>query len=256
MLEKIYETIRGILFYKMPKNAEGHVVVYDHVLEGWHLGDRDVLPSNLSIIIYGSSENIGDAAFGMQEIEHRITIGISAGSNQTENSEKLVQELARLVYYSLKDYRVMWIMDLCPICQKWALTPEHFTNQHNTILSPFVTAAQSAFSTLWAETHSSPSPAPLASGIAADAFLRMYEAVRNDTSVTNLTEEARLNIKQMQKDLLSPIRLIYGVKISEAKPSDDGRGQQLLKQGQFTLTARELVPIVNAGPDSVPIEAV
>jgi hypothetical protein len=256
MLEKIYDTIKGILYYRMPKNAEGNVVIYDHVVRGWYFGDRDVKPSNLSIIVYGSSANVGDSAFGMQEVEHRLTIGVDAGADNTEISERLVQELARVVHAVLKDYRTLWVMELCPFCNKWSMTPEHFTDQHATVMAPFVTQAETAFDTRWAETHSSAAPAPPDSGIAADAFLRLYEAVRNNTVVANLTDDAKTNIKQMQKDLISPIRVLYGVKLSDVKPSDDGRGQQLLKQGQFTLTARELVPIVNQGPDGVPLEAV
>ena len=94
------------------------------------------------------------------------------------------------------------------------------------------------------------------SGLAADAYIRLYEAVRNNDVVANLSTEGKNNILQMQKDLINPLRLLYGIKTTDVKPSDDGRGQQLLRQGQFTLSAKEIIKVVNLGPDDVPIEAV
>ena len=256
MLERIYDTIRGILYYRMPKNAEGNVVIYDRVVSGWYFGDRDVKPSSLSIIVYGATVPVADAAFGMQEVEHRITIGTDAGSDNTENSERQAQELARVVFEVLKDYRTLWVMDLCPVCGKWSMTPRHFTEAHGTLMAPFVSATTTHFNTLWSQNHSSSAPTLPDSGLAADAFLRLYEAVRNGDNVANLSTEAEANILQMQKDLASPLRLLFDVKLTDSKPSDDGRGQQLLRQGEFTLSARELVKVVNRGPDDVPLEAV
>jgi hypothetical protein len=256
MLEKIYDTIRGILYYKMPKNAEGKVVIYDRVVQGWYFGDRDVKPSSLSIIVYGSTVPVSDVAFGLQEVEHKITIGVDAGADNSEISERQAQELARVVYEVLKSYRNLWIMDLCPICGKWSMTPRHFIEDHGTLMAPFVTASTTNFNNLWSQNHSASAPTLPDSGLAADAYIRLYEAVRNNDVVANLSTEGKNNILQMQKDLINPLRLLYGIKTTDVKPSDDGRGQQLLRQGQFTLSAKEIIKVVNLGPDDVPIEAV
>ena len=94
-----------------------------------------------------------------------------------------------------------------------------------------------------------------ASGLATEAFYRVYEAVGAGISVTYLPSTARTNILAMRRDFVDPIRLIYDVTCSDTKPSDDGRGQQLLKNGQITLSAKELVKQTIYGPDNVPTTA-
>ena len=82
MVERIYDTLKGILFTDLPKNNKDQVVVYDRPILGWYFGDRDVKPSNLSIIFYGTSVPLKDVSLGLQEYEHRITIGVDAGAVQ------------------------------------------------------------------------------------------------------------------------------------------------------------------------------
>jgi len=254
MVERIYDTLKGILYTDLPKNNKDQVVVYDRPILGWYFGDRDIKPSNLSIIFYGTSVPIKDISLGLQEYEHRITIGVDAGADNVEISERLVQEATRLVLAVLRRHRRMWVVETCPICSKFALTPRHFTEDHSTLLSPYVTAAQNNFDTLWAETHDASVTAPTlpASGLASEAFLRMYDAVGLGTTVSGLSTNAKNNILSMQRDFVEPIRLLYNVTCSDNKPSDDGRGQALLKSGQITLTAKELVKQTIYGPDNVP----
>ena len=258
MVEKIYDTIRGILYSALPKNAKNEVVVYDRPIKNWLIGDRDVVPSDTAVMLSGTTVNAKDVAFNIRELEYRITLTVFASADNQETSERLSLEMARIIHAVLLSHYRMWVIDLCPICGKFALSPEHLTIDHTALLAPYVTAAENALDDLWEETHdvSVAAPTPPASGVAADAFLRLYEDVRNDVVVTGLSTKARSNIKAMQRDLIEPIRLLYSVVMTDVKPSDDGKGQQLLHTAQFTISARELVKYPSFGPDNVPTTAV
>jgi hypothetical protein len=92
MVERIYDTLKGILYNDLPKNAKDQVVVYDRPIIGWYFGDRDVKPSSLSLIFYGTSIPLKDVSLGLQEYEHRITIGVDAGADNVDLSERIIQE--------------------------------------------------------------------------------------------------------------------------------------------------------------------
>jgi hypothetical protein len=257
MVERIYDTLKGILYNDMPKNSKDQVVIYDRPILGWYFGDRDVKPSSLSLIFYGTSIPIKDVSFGLQEYEHKITIGVDAGADNIELSERLVQEASRLVLSVLRRHRRMWVLEPCPICNKYMLSPQHYTIEHNTIFSPYSSLAQANFDDLWSQTHDATvsSPSLPASGLATEAFYRVFEAVGAGTSITNLPTAAKSNIIAMRRDFVDPIRLIYDVTCTDLKPSDDGRGQALLKNGQITISAKELVKQTIYGPDNVPTTA-
>ena len=74
MLERVYDTIKGILFYEFPKNNNNQAVVYDRPITGFYVGDVGVKPNALSITIKNGSSSLKDIAMGLQEYEHSITI--------------------------------------------------------------------------------------------------------------------------------------------------------------------------------------
>ena len=257
MVERIYDTLKGILYNDLPKNSKDQVVVYDRPIIGWYFGDRDVKPSSLSLIFYGTSTPLKDVSLGLQEYEHKITIGVDAGADNVELSERLVLEATRLVLSVLRRHRRMWVLEPCPICGKFMLSPRHYAIDHNAIFSSYSAAAQTNFDNQWAETHDASVSAPTlpSSGLAAESFLRVYEAVGAGTTVSGLNTTARKNIQQMQNDYVDPIRILYDITCSDVKPSDDGRSQALLKNGTITVTAKELVKQTIYGPDNVPTTA-
>ena len=257
MVERIYDTLKGILYNDLPKNAKDQVVVYDRPIIGWYFGDRDVKPSSLSLIFYGTSTPLKDVSLGLQEYEHKITIGVDAGADNVELSERLVLEATRLVLSVLRRHRRMWVLEPCPICGKFMLSPQHYAIDHNAIFSSYSAAAQTNFDNQWAETHDASVSAPTlpSSGLAAESFLRVYEAVGAGTTVSGLNTTARKNIQQMRNDYVDPIRILYDITCSDVKPSDDGRSQALLKNGTMTVTAKELVKLTIYGPDNVPTTA-
>lgn len=265
MLDRIYDTLRGILFYEMPQDNNGKVIIYDRPITAWYVGERDVKNTNLSVTFKGGKSNIKDIALGMQEFTHSINVEIDAGADNIDLSERLVQEATRLILTVLRKHRRMWIVEICPICQKFTLSPEHFLITHGNpanagddILSGYATTVQADYDTLWSETHpaSIASPTLPNSSLATESFLRMYEDVRNSVNVTNLSATAEKNILRMQTDLVEPIRILYDVACNEGTFSDDATGRALMKGGSITITAKELVKQTQFGPDNVPTNAI
>jgi hypothetical protein len=257
MLERVYDTLRGILFYELPKNAKGEAVIFDRPVSGFYIGEAGVKPNAISIVFKGASSPLKDISFGLQEFEHNVSIEISVGADNIETTERVTQEATRIILSILRKHRRIWVVDICPICEKFSLSPAHFTVDHNNILSSYATTVTNEFNNLWAETH----PANLApptlpdSGKAAEAFIRMYNDVGAGTTVANLPTKARNNILRMQADNVEPVRMLYDVLCNDNKSSDDATGKQLFRSGTITITAKELIRQIYFGPDNVPTTA-
>jgi hypothetical protein len=257
MLERIYDTFRGIIYNEMPKDYNGQAIVFDRPITAWYFGERDVKNTNLSVTFRGGTGTLKDIALGLQEFSYNIKLDINAGADNPEISERLIQETVRLITAIMRKHRRVWIVDICPICQKFTLSPEHFILEHNDVLSTYVTAVVADYNALWTETHPATiSPATLPnSAKATEAFLRMFEDVRNDVTVPNLTTTARKNIKRMQSDFVEPIRILYDVSCYSETFSDDATGRALQKGGSVDITAKELVKQYAYGPDNVSTSA-
>ena len=257
MLEKVYDTLRGILFYEFPKNTKNQAVVYDRVVTGFYVGDTGVKPNALSITLKGASSPLKDIALGLQEFEHSITLEINAGADNIETTERLTQEAVRICLNILRKHRRLWVLENCPICGKFALSPQHFTIDHSAIFLPYRNTVNTEFGTLWSETHPASSAAPTvpASGLAAEAFIRLYNDVQSGTAVTGLPTVAATNMRRMQSDLVEPIRILYDVSCNDIKSSDDSVNRQLFRSGTINITAKELVRQSQYGPDNVPTTA-
>ncbi len=257
MLERVYDTIKGILFYEFPKNNNNQAVVYDRPITGFYVGDVGVKPNALSITIKNGSSSLKDIAMGLQEYEHSITIEINAGGDNIELTERVTQEATRIILSIMRKHRRMWIVDLCPICGKSSLSPQHFTIDHSSLLSSYVSAVNSEFSTLWGQTHPASITVPTIqpSNLAAEAFLRLYNDVGAGTTVAGLTANQTTNIRRMISDNIEPVRFLYDVICNDNKPSDDATNKQLYRSGTLTITAKELVKQTQYGPDNVPTTA-
>lgn len=258
MLERIYDTLRAILYHELPQDKDGNTIIYDRRITGWYIGERDIKNTNLSVTFKGGSSSLKDIALGYQEFTHNINIEIDAGADNIDISERLVQEATRIFISVLRRHRRIWIVEICPICEKFTISPEHFTIAHNNILSTYVAGVISDYNSLWAEVHpASITPASLTDAAkATEAFLRMYEDVRNNVAVPNLPNSAKKNILRMQADYLEPIRILYDVVYNDVKSSDDAVGRALQKSGNITITAKELVKQQYYGPDNVPTNAI
>jgi len=257
MLERVYDTIQGILFHEFPKNNNGQAVVYDRPVTGFYIGDVGVKPNALSIAIKGGSSSLKDIALGLQEYEHNLTVEINAGGDNIALAERITQEATRIILSILRKHRRMWVVELCPICGKSSLTPQHFTIDHSSLLSSYVSTVNSEFSTLWQQTHPSSIPVPTIqpSNLAAEAFLRLYNDVGTGTTVSGLSSSQLSNIQRMISDNIEPVRFLYDVICNDNKPSDDATNKQLYRSGTVTVTAKELVKQTQYGPDNVPTTA-
>ena len=257
MLERVYDTLRGILFHELPKNAKGEAVIFDRPVAGFFIGEAAVRPNAISIVFKGASSPLKDISFGLQEFEHNLNIEINVGADNIETTERVTQEATRIVLSILRKHRRIWVVDMCPICEKFTLSPAHFVADHNNILGSYVTTVTNEFNNLWSETHPSNLAAPSLpdSGKSAEAFIRMYNDVGAGTTVTNLSTKSRNNILRMQADSVEPIRMLYDVLCNDNKSSDDATGKQLFRSGNITISAKELVRQIYFGPDNVPTTA-
>lgn len=126
MVEKIYDTIRGILYDEFPKDSTGAPCVYDRQVTNWLFGDRKIIAAPLGIILKGTQSNIKDIGFGLREIEYSIGITLYSSNDDQETSERVVQESARIAHSILRKHRSMWICEICPFCGKFPLSPIHY----------------------------------------------------------------------------------------------------------------------------------
>jgi len=126
MVEKIYDTLKAILYTDFPKNYQGYPEIYDRVIQEWFFGDRQILPSPLGVVLRNTSSNIKDIGFGLREIDYSIGITFYSSNDDKETSERVVLEAARVAHSILKNHRSMWICDLCPFCGKLPLSPIHY----------------------------------------------------------------------------------------------------------------------------------
>jgi hypothetical protein len=258
MLERVYDTIRAILYDEMPKDYNGKIVIYDRPITGWYIGERDIKNTNLSVTFKGGQSNLKDIGLGLQELSYSIKIEVDAGADNIEYSERLVQETVRMILAVMRKHRRIWVVEICPICGKFVLTPEHFILEHNDILSTYVSGVVADYEALWYRTHpASIAPATLPnSSKGTEAFLRMYEDVRQGNIVANLPSQAEKNILRMQSDFIEPVRILYDVICSDNQFSDDATGRALQKGGGVSITAKELIKQQYYGPDNVNTSAV
>jgi len=257
MLERVYDTLRGILFHELPKNAKGEAVIFDRPVTGFYIGEASVRPNAISIVFKGASSPLKDISFGLQEFEHNIGIEINVGADNVETTERVTQEATRIILSILRKHRRIWVVEICPICEKFTLSPSHFTIDHSNVLNSYATTVTNEFNALWAETHPANLAAPTLpdSGKSAEAFIRMYNDVGAGTTVANLSTKARNNILRMNADNVEPVRMLYDVLCNDNKSSDDATGKQLFRSGNITITAKELVRQIYFGPDNVPTTA-
>ena len=257
MLERVYDTLRGILFFELPKNAKGEAVIFDRPVSGFYIGEAAVRPNAIAIIFKGASSPLKDISFGLQEFEHNVSIEVNVGADNLETTERVTQEATRVILSILRKHRRIWVVDICPICEKFTLSPSHFVADHNDILSSYVTSITNEFNNLWNETHPANLSAPSLpdSGKSAEAFIRMYNDVGVGVSITNLPLKAKNNILRMQADNVEPVRMLYDVLCNDNKSSDDATNKQLFRSGNITVSAKELVRQIYFGPDNVPTTA-
>lgn len=251
MQQNIYETFQAILFLEMPKNDAGNIIIYDREIKGWSLGDRRLKPAVPAIVIYGSSFNKKEVATFTYEIEHNITIKLETGNDNQSTSAAVLQEFERLVHEVFNSHRQIWVMDKCPICMKKTLSPQHYLIEHSDIFQSYADQAVTELEALWAETHISTMPAISESRKASLAFDKVFSEIKNNNPVPRINPEIKRAFDIMIKNKMKPIRLLYDVKISDIKPTDNGIDKQTYHIGEITIRASEVSRVPATGPDNV-----
>lgn len=261
MEEQILETVQAILFTELPKDSRGRPFVYDKLINGWHIGSQSLVSDKKlpAILLEASTSPQKDIAFGVKELAHSIKISIYNREGTSEETDRVNLEMARLIFESLLPHRRVWICMPCPFDTKKILSPVHYIQEHAASLQQFTNLSIQEFNELWATTHTSDVivPTPLLSGLATDAFLKLWEAVAigQTADAIGIDVQTYARIKSAQRDKRRPIRLLYDVYIEDPQLAENTEENQLLRAASFKLTAKELVPVVDYGPDNVPTNA-
>lgn len=253
MVEEIYDTLQALIFLGLPKPDGVRPHIYDTPINGWYYGEREVIVGTPAITLQAGSIDIKDLSMGAREVEYKITVSLHTGKDDTNITERNVVEMVRLLESVMRQHRVIWVCTKCPFDGGVIVTPEHYTAEHTALLAPYVTAVTNDFIARWEETHAVGSaPALEPAGVALEAFLRLYEDVRQGNPVAGLSTEYKDILLQYQRDLVDPVRLLYEVTTSVPKVSDGGTGQKFLHGAEFTISAKEVQLQTAYGPNNVP----
>lgn len=275
MLTEVYDTIRGLIYYGLPKDVNNKAIIFDKPIQGWYYGDRTILSESPSIVIQGETSNSKDIAFGTKELTHTLTISCWMRHDDPEILERNVLEFTRLVHESLLPHRRIWVVIQCPFCNKRTLSPEHFLNDPNSATdskkghadifgdytndtsasNTYVGKVLVDFEAIWNQTHNTTAPKPPKSGVATVAFDKLYEDVRDDVVPAGVSAQQIQVIKAYQANNVRPIRMLYDAVFSDIKPVKNEMEKQLFRGGEFTLEFKELIRLEAFGPDNVPDDA-
>jgi hypothetical protein len=182
MVERIYDTIRAIVFSEFPLNLQGYPVVYDRPILEWFFGDREILPSPLGVVLRNTNSNVKDIGFGLREIEYSIGITFYSSNDDKETTERIIQEAARLLHSILKNHRTMWICDKCPFCDKLPLSPIHYID-NGTITSVGINTATLPSGT---SSYSVSINGSSNLGIAGTSVIRLSQGISGKTTVAEI----------------------------------------------------------------------
>lgn len=138
---------------------------------------------------------------------------------------------------------------------KKTLSPQHFLIDHSDIFQSYADNAVADLETLWGETHTTAMPVIAESRKASLAFDAVLEDIKNNRPIPRLNAESKRAFDFMVKNKMKPIRLIYDVKISDVKPTDNGIDKQTYHIGEITIRGMEISRISASGPDGISTDA-
>jgi len=164
MTERIYDALRGILYVQFPQNSLNQALIYDRPIKNWFVGTRTIVPNDISILIHGNSVSEEDYSFGYRKLTYNFDIVLYLMGEDPEIVTRYSTEGARIIRNILTQHKRIWVMDLCPICNKLPTNPVHFFSDatHTAIFGSYgdqtgpygpAGTAYNAFLTNWQETH-------------------------------------------------------------------------------------------------------
>jgi hypothetical protein len=83
----------------------------------------------------------------------------------------------------------------------------------------------------------------------------LYQDAVDNRPIAHLTAEQRRNFDFIIQTKMKPVRLLYDVKISDLKPTDNGIDKQTYHIGEVTIHAMELSKVKSSGPNNVSTDA-
>ena len=168
MIERVYDALKGILFVQFPQNSLGQALIYDRPIKNFFIGTRSVVPNDISIIIHSNSISEEDYAFGYRKVQYNFDVVLYCMGDDVESVTRYSTEGARIIRNILTQHKRIWIMDLCPICNRLPTNPVHFFSDstHTNIFGSYgdnsgpygpAATAYNQFLLNWYETHKSTS---------------------------------------------------------------------------------------------------
>lgn len=250
MDEKILDTLRAILQTELPINSDGYPAIYDRAIVGWYYGARKTYSSVPAVIFEAKSVPPTDVGYALQQIEHRITITYINSEDNPALTDRIHLEEARLIYNILRRHRIIYIIDLCPFDDVFMLSPQHFLDAHGDIIQPYIDSIIVEKNTDWAITSDENPPTWDQIGLIAQAFMEFYKDVLAGNIPAGITSDIVDKIQQYGVQQITPIRLLYDVKITEPELNSN-IGNAFQREGVMNLTASELMFVPEFGPNNV-----
>ena len=164
MTERIYDVIRAILYLQFPKNSQQIPVIYDRPVKNWYIGERSVVPDDITVMITASNITETDAFWGYRNLDYDIMVKLYAVGDDHDTTLRIATEGARIIRNILVNHRRIWVMDLCPICTNLPTSPAHFfvDSIHQSVFGVYGSEygptgpagdVYNAFRTNWWKTH-------------------------------------------------------------------------------------------------------
>lgn len=184
MVEKIYDTLKAILYSDFPKDYQGYPEIYDRKILTWIFGDQKILQSPLGVVFRNTNIDFKDIGFGLREVEYTINITFYSSNDDKETSERVVLEASRIGQNILKKHRSMWVCDLCPFCGKFPLSPIHYIDNGTVTTVGIVTATLPVGLTSYTVQIS-----PTGNGYQAPAFVKVSPGISGQIIVSEILSQ-------------------------------------------------------------------
>lgn len=269
-MESILKTLTEILRGELPKDAADQPCVLDEPIYGWFHGDRQIIADNElpAIVVDGSGFDMNWAAFHAYERKWNFRVMCYTRADDGDKGTSLLNEMTRLVVQTIRRHSRMWVFEPCLFDLKRFHSPTHLYS-HATILGPVASDVKLEWQTRWNLTHrpqgSDPIPsAPLLGDEQAyvTAYLRYYNgtgALSLNSTLTYYDADGKAyytnpaqNYVAYQRDSVNPVRLLSFVKVEDVQYSlVTTRNNQFLRASEIKVSAREIDPMHEFGPNNV-----
>ena len=269
-MERILKTMTEILRAEFPKDPADVPCVLDRPIYGWFHGDRQIISDNElpAIVLDGNNTTMNWSAFHALERTWNFSILCYVRADDADDTTTLLNEMTRVAIQTIRKHSRVWVFEQCLFDLDGFHSPTHLF-LHASQLGPLASAAKLDWLTKWNLTHrpqgSDPVPsAPLLGDEEAyvTAYLQYYNssaamslngtfAYYDATGDVHYTKPSDV-YTQYNRDNVNPVRLLSFVKVEDVQygfvPKRNG---QFLRASEIKVSAREIDPVHEFGPNNV-----